>query len=266
MIIAVAGKGGTGKTTFSALTVRALKEAGAGSILAIDADPNSNFGDLLGVKSASTIVEIIDDISKNPGQIPAGITKDRYIDMKIQESLDEEDGFDLLSMGRPEGPGCYCFINNLLRSLIEKLMNNYDYIVIDNEAGMEHFSRRLLRRIESLFIVSDSSVIGVRAAARISVLADELNIKIGERSLVLNKSKNNIAGLKNEINKTGLNLKTVLPLDEEIENAAIKNKNIFSLNGNNSAYNKIVGIITPRLSACAGVSPDRRVGDARSEG
>jgi CO dehydrogenase maturation factor len=254
-IIAIAGKGGTGKTTLAALIIRALKEKLSGSILAIDADPNSNLGELLGVKGSSTIVEIIDEISKNPGQIPAGMTKDRYVDMKVQESLSEEEGFDLLSMGRPEGPGCYCFINNLLRDLIEKLMKNYDYIVIDNEAGMEHLSRRLLRRIETLFIVSDASIIGNRSAARISALTDELNIKTGERFLVLNKSKGNTASLENEIKKTGLKLKTTLPIDAEIEKFSIKNKSVFELNGNN-----------PLVAEIKTITPCLRMGNARSAG
>jgi len=239
-IIAIAGKGGTGKTTLAALIIRALKEAGAGSVLAIDADPNSNLGELLGVKSVSTIVEIIDDISKDLSQIPAGMTKDRYIDMKIQESLNEEEGFDLLSMGRPEGPGCYCFINNLLRDLIKKLMKSYDYIVIDNEAGMEHLSRRLLREIDTLFLTSDSSIIGIRAASRISVLVEELNIKAGKKFLVLNKSKGNAGSLEDEIKKMGLEIATVLPLNEEIEKAAIKNKDIFNLDSSNSVFRKVV--------------------------
>ena len=144
-IIAVAGKGGTGKTTVAALVVKALKERSEGAVLAIDADPNSNLGEILGARPVSTIVGIVDDISKNPGQIPAGMTKDRYLGLRIQEALEEKDNFDLLTMGRPEGPGCYCFVNNLLRELIKKLMNNYAYVVVDNEAGMEHFSRRLVR-------------------------------------------------------------------------------------------------------------------------
>ncbi|MGB2705529.1 MAG: AAA family ATPase [Candidatus Omnitrophota bacterium] len=233
MIIAIAGKGGTGKTTLAALIIRALKGQSAGSILAIDADPNSNLGELLGVKSVSTMVEIVDDISKNLAQIPAGMTKDRYIDMKIQESLNEEGGFDVLSMGRPEGPGCYCFVNNLLRGLIEKLMKNYDYVIIDNEAGMEHLSRRLLRQIDTLFITSDSSIVGIRSAARISGLVDELGIKVRERFLILNKSKDNTKTLKSEIKKTGLNLKTILPLDKKIEDNAVNNKSIFELGDNN---------------------------------
>ena len=238
-IIAIAGKGGTGKTTFASLVIRALKEEGAGSVLAIDADPNSNLGELLGVKDISTIVDIIDDISKDPDQVPKGMTKDRFINLKIQESLNEEDGFDLLSMGRPEGPGCYCFVNNMLRALITKLMKNYSHVVIDNEAGMEHLSRRLVRDIDRLFMISDSSVIGIRAAARISKLVDELKVKTKERSLILNKSKGDLGPLRAEIDKVGLNLKIVLPQNAEIEDAAINNKSVFELKNDNALLNTI---------------------------
>ncbi|UCD55647.1 MAG: AAA family ATPase [Candidatus Omnitrophota bacterium] len=238
-IIAIAGKGGTGKTTLAALIVRILKEENSGSILAIDADPNSNLGELLGVKDISTIVEIIDEISENPGQVPRGITKDRFINLKVQESLNEEEGFDLLSMGRPEGPGCYCFANNMLREVIKKLMDNYSHVVIDNEAGMEHLSRRLVRIIDTLFIISDTTAVGIRSASRISKLADGLNIKIKNRFLILNKSKGNQDLLKAEIDKTALNLKKVLPLNEEIEGASVKSKSIFELSDKNLVLNSV---------------------------
>ena len=243
-IIAVAGKGGTGKTTIASIIIRVLKEAESGPTLAIDADPNSNLGEMLGIKDISTIVEIIDDISRNPGQIPAGMTKDRFIGLKVQESLNEEDGFDLLSMGRPEGPGCYCFINNMLRELMTKLMKSYSNIVIDNEAGMEHLSRRVVRSIDELFIVSDASVIGIRSAGRISRLQDELKIKVKNRYLVLNKSRGSVSLLKDEIKETGLDLKAVLPLDKALEDNAVKNKSVFDLKKNNPALDPIRELLT----------------------
>jgi len=242
-VIAVAGKGGTGKTTITGLVIRAIKEHSQDSILAVDADPNSNLGQALGAESISTIVGIIDDIKKNPDQISAGMTKDRFIDLKIQESLDEKDGYDLMSMGRPEGPGCYCFANNMLRELISKLMNSYEYTVIDNEAGMEHLSRRLVRHIDTLFIVSDNSAVGIRSAARISRLADELNITVKERFLLLNKSRGRSQIIQEEVNKTGLLLKTEMPFSDEIEDAAIANKSVFELNGDNPVLSIVKGLL-----------------------
>jgi CO dehydrogenase maturation factor len=242
-VIAVAGKGGTGKTTIASLIIRALKESGTGSILAIDADPNSNLGEALGAGTVSTIVEIIDDISNNPNQIPKGTSKDRYIDMRIQESLGEEKGFDLLSMGRPEGPGCYCFANNMLRELIKKLMNSYSWVIIDNEAGMEHLSRRLIRQMGSLFIVSDNSAIGIRSASRISALVDELKIKTEKRFLILNKS-GDAGPLKDEIAKASLEVKAILPFNKEVEEASIKGKSVFELSKDNAVLDLIKEILT----------------------
>ena len=241
-VIAIAGKGGTGKTTIAALIIRALKERASGSILAIDADPNSNLGEMLGMERATSIVEIMDSIAGNPGQIPSGVTKDRYIDLKVQESLDEGEGYDLLSMGRPEGPGCYCFANNMLRGLIKKLMKSYSHVVIDNEAGMEHLSRRLVRNIENFIIVSDASVIGIRAAARISKLVDELKITVKEKSFVLNKAKTGPETFKEEIEKGHLSLKIVLPFSEELEDAALKNRPIFDLSNNNPVLSSVRSI------------------------
>jgi CO dehydrogenase maturation factor len=132
--IAVAGKGGTGKTTVAALIVRLLKEKKAGSILAVDADPNHNLGEALGIKTDETIGSIIDEVSRNPEKIPAGMSKDRFIEYRVQTSVAEGEGFDLLSMGRPEGPGCYCYVNNVLRNVAGKLMQDYDYVVIDRKS------------------------------------------------------------------------------------------------------------------------------------
>jgi CO dehydrogenase maturation factor len=239
-ILATAGKGGTGKTTLAALVIRTLKERKAGSVLAIDADPNSNLGEKLGVRHAATIVGIVDDISRDPEQIPLGITKERFLELKIQESLTEEEGFDLLTMGRPEGPGCYCFVNNLLRELIKNLMDDYSYVVIDNEAGMEHLSRRLVRSVDSLLVVSDSTSVGVRSAGRILSLIDELKIAVKEKRLIINKVKGDVlAALKSEIDKTGLPLVTVLPFDGELEESAVQNKNIFALADSNAALDRV---------------------------
>ncbi|HPM43390.1 MAG TPA: carbon monoxide dehydrogenase, partial [Candidatus Omnitrophota bacterium] len=155
-----------------------LARRGKASILAIDADPNSCLAESLGVDAVSSIAGVCEDISKNMGAIPRGMTKDRYIEMRVQESLVETQEFDLLLMGRPEGPGCYCYVNNLLRDIIGDITKSYDFIVIDNAAGMEHISRRTTMEITKLVLVSDYSSVGVKSARRIYDLAGEIGVKM----------------------------------------------------------------------------------------
>lgn len=240
-LIAMAGKGGTGKTTLAALIIRALKDE-AGSLLAIDADPNHNLWQWLGLKRNETVMDMVEDINRNKDSMPPGMTKQRYVDFKIQESLEESNSFDLLSMGRPEGPGCYCYANNLLRDTIEKLAGNYEFVVVDNEAGMEHLSRRLMRRINSLFITSDFSIIGIRSAKNISLLADSLDIKVGEKFLVLNRVSGDPLRLQSEIDKTGLGLAGLIPYDENLEKISIEGGSIFDLEEISPAVKAMKGL------------------------
>ncbi|MFC1631779.1 AAA family ATPase [Candidatus Omnitrophota bacterium] len=238
--IAVCGKGGTGKTTFSALLIQQiLKAQNDKSIIAVDADPNSNLDQALGLSSTSSIVSIVDQIAKNPEQVPAGMSKDRFIEYQIQDTLLEAEGFDLLAMGRPEGPGCYCFVNNLLRSLIEKLSKAYNYMVIDNEAGMEHLSRRTTRKIDLLFIVSDCSVVGLRSAKRILELTRELKLTVQEAKLVLNKSAHGIDNLKPEIEQLGISLAGVIPQDEEVMKVSLVSGNVRALSEDTKAVTAV---------------------------
>ena len=197
--IAVAGKGGTGKTTLVSFIVDYLVRSGAGSVLAVDADPNSNLGEFLGVGITDTIVGIIDEIAADKDKFPAGMTKERLIEYRIQESLIEGEGFDLLVMGRPEGPGCYCYPNSMLREALGRLSRGYKYIVIDNEAGMEHLSRRTARNINYLFITSDPTEPGLRAAKRILDLIKELKISVSKIHLVVNRVKSNVQSLQYRI-------------------------------------------------------------------
>lgn len=196
-------------------------------MLAIDADPNSTLPEALGIKKYETMAGICDDVSKHMDQIPAGMTKERFIEMRIQEALVEEKGFDLLVMGRPEGPGCYCYVNNLLRDLMARLIKNYDFVVIDNAAGMEHISRRTMRAIDKLLLVSDYSIIGIRSAKRIFELANDLGIKMGSSSLVINKVAGFLEPLQGEIRGTGVDFVGAIPFDEEIEKWSISNKSVF---------------------------------------
>ncbi|UCB57746.1 MAG: AAA family ATPase [Candidatus Omnitrophota bacterium] len=238
--IAICGKGGTGKTTLAALVIRWLMNRHKGaSILAVDADPNANLDEALGVKSEKSIVAIADDIAKNPSQIPQGMTRDRYLEYQIQDALSEADGFDLLVMGRPEGAGCYCFVNNLLRTLIERLTKSYAYIVIDNEAGMEHLSRRTTRKIDLLFIVSDYTVVGLRSAKRILDLARELEISVKDTKLIVNRAQGETNKLKEEIGRTGISLTGVIPEDEEISELALAGGNVRKLDETSKAQEAV---------------------------
>ena len=228
--IALAGKGGTGKTTLAALIVRIIKEKKLGSILAVDADPNSNLAQGLGLEVKETIGSILDEISAGADKIPSGMSKDRFIEYRIQTAIVEGEGFDLLAMGRPEGPGCYCYVNNVLRNIVGKLIDDYDYVVIDNEAGLEHLSRRTTRSADALVVVSDATRVGLVSAKRMNELTKELDIKIKKRLLVINQfnqdldkevikdSKLEYIGnipTDNHIAKISLNGNSLLKLDED---------------------------------------------------
>lgn len=228
-IIAITGKGGTGKTTVSALIIRTLLEKKSGGILAVDADPNSSLGETLGLKAEDTISSLCEELLEKKDNLPAGMTKDRFLEYKIQQSLVEEKGISLLTMGRPEGPGCYCYVNNLLKGMIKDLTDNYDFAVIDNEAGMEHLSRKTMRKIDILFVVSDFSTIGIRTAARIYKLACAMEIKLGKSFLIVNKTKDNLPALEKEIQDAGFALAGILPFDTEVEKFSLEAKSIFDL-------------------------------------
>jgi len=234
--IALAGKGGTGKTTISALLIDYLrKNKSNSSILTIDADPNSNLNQVLGVELNDTIVGILDKLASLKDGLPSGMTKNRFIEYEVQNSVSESKGFDLLAMGRPEGPGCYCYVNSVLRGLIDKLSKAYDLVVIDNEAGMEHLSRRIEKSIDTFLIISDYSRVGVRSAKRISDLAKEMKLKIGNKYLIVNMADGDIAPLKEEIKQTELNLAGIIPFDKEIENLNLAGKSIIDNLGKSKA-------------------------------
>ena len=217
----------------TALLVDYLVLAKKGSILAIDADPNSTLPEALGVTGHQTIAGICDEVSRQMGNIPGGMTKERFIEMKIQEALIEEKGFDLLVMGRPEGPGCYCYVNNLLRDLMARVIKNYDFVIIDNAAGMEHISRRTMRAIDKLLLVSDYSVVGVRSARRILELAKDLGISMGSSNLVINKVTGFLEPLQDEIRAVGARFVGALPFNESVNKWSISNKPIFEFEDEN---------------------------------
>jgi CO dehydrogenase maturation factor len=185
--IALAGKGGTGKTTMAGLLIKYLLRHHKTPVLAVDADSNSNLNEVLGVEVTDTVGNAREDMKK--GAVPSGMTKDVFMSMKLEQAVSESEGFDLIVMGRPEGSGCYCAANSLLVGFLEKLVDNYPFIVMDNEAGMEHVSRLTTKNVNVLLLVSDSSRRGLQAALRIDQLARELNIGVGKSYVIINQVK-----------------------------------------------------------------------------
>lgn len=227
--IAVVGKGGTGKTTFLALTARYLLEKEKGTVLAVDADPNANLNEALGMEVTTTISTLIDQ-TKDPKALPVGMTKETFIEYKLQQSLVETQKLDLLVMGGPQGPGCYCYPNDLLRKYMERLDEGYDYLVIDNEAGMEHISRRTIQDIDYLFIISDASVRGVRTAKRAYSLVKNLKTKVGDIYLVVTKGTQEIMeGLKPAIEETGISMIGWIPFDDLVLQYDVDGRPLFEL-------------------------------------
>ncbi|RDV84866.1 AAA family ATPase [Ammonifex thiophilus] len=214
MLLAVAGKGGTGKTTFVALTVKHLLAAGKRPILAVDADPNANLAQALGMEPPPSIASIMQAVAEDREQIPPGMSKDQFVAYRLHQSLEEGKDVDLLVMGGPEGPGCYCYVNHLLRTQLKKMAANYPYVVMDNEAGLEHLSRRTTQNVDFFFIISDATVKGVRSAARISELARSLKLQVGQEYLVINRVRpGDLDVLLPEVEKAGLTLAGTVPAD-----------------------------------------------------
>jgi CO dehydrogenase maturation factor len=239
-VIAMAGKGGTGKTTLAALIVRIIKEKKLGSILAVDADPNSNLAEALGVESKATIGQILDDISAHPDKVSAGMSKDRFIEYQVQTAISEGDGFDVLTMGRPEGPGCYCYVNNVLRNVMARLIKDYTYIIIDNEAGLEHLSRRTTRAADALVVVSDATAAGLKAAGRIIALARELEIKTKKELLVINCYNKDISPEK--IKNFKLDYLGFIPLDKAIKKIELNGNSLMKLKEDTLSLSTLRGI------------------------
>jgi len=213
--IALAGKGGTGKTTVAGLLIKYLVSKGKTPILAVDADANANLNEVLGLEVQDTLGNAREDMKK--GKVPDGMTKDIFISMRMEEALAEAEGFDLLVMGQPEGAGCYCAANSLLTNFLERLTGNYPYIVTDNEAGMEHISRLTTRNVDVLLIVSDSSRRGLQAAERIHALAGHLNIGVVKSYLIVNQVRDPLPEpLLESICQNGLILAGTIPEDRQV--------------------------------------------------
>lgn len=233
-VIAVAGKGGVGKTTLCGLLIQYLCDQNKTPVLAVDADSNSNLNEVLGVEAKQTLGEIREKMKKAASlksEVPSNMSKDVYAEQELFASLTEEEKFDLLVMGRSQGAGCYCFVNSLLQRQLNSIQDNYEYVVVDNEAGMEHISRGLLSKIDAIVLVSDCSRRGIQAAARIADLAEELNIKPEKMGLIVNRAPNGelSEGTKEEIENRKLNLFGIVPSDELVYDYDCDGKAIVNL-------------------------------------
>ncbi len=238
--VAMAGKGGTGKTTVAGLIIRALLKKGKSPILAVDADANCNLNEVLGVKLTETIGKIREEVL----QVPPGMTKDAYIGYRVQEALVESNGFDLIAMGRPEGAGCYCYANVLCKKYVDILADNYNYVVIDNEAGLEHMSRRTTHGADIMVVVTDASQRGVITASRIRDLAEELKLKIKKTVLIINRVEGELSEeTKREVEKTGLELAAILPADQTIKEYDEKGISTLTLPDDNIVLKKIEAFV-----------------------
>ncbi len=219
--IAVAGKGGVGKTTTCGMIIDYLCKKQEGPVLIVDADANSNLNEVLGVEVETSLGEIREEMAQaelHGGTIPAGMTKADYAEFKFNSALIEEDDFDMLVMGRTQGKGCYCYVNGVLKTQIDKYAKNYRYLVMDNEAGLEHVARGTLPHVDTMLLISDCSRRGIQAVARIAEMINEMSLNPTQMGLIVNRAPNGVLddGVKAEIEKHNLKLFGVLPHDEAV--------------------------------------------------
>ena len=231
--IGLAGKGGTGKTTIAGLLIKYLVEKGKTPVLAVDADANANLNEVLGLEVLETLGDAREKMKTG---VSSGMTKDVFMEMKLQEAIVESSGFDLIVMGRPEGAGCYCAANSLLTQYLEKLIDNYSYVVMDNEAGMEHISRLTTNDIDLLLVVSDPTRRGIQAAGRIVELTHSLGLNIDRRHLIINQSRaGQSEAITQAVQEYGLDLIGMVPEDPEVRDFDLNGKATVELANENQA-------------------------------
>ena len=238
-LIAVTGKGGVGKTTLSALLIRQLLAGGRTPVLAIDADPNSCLDEALGVKAEKTVGHAREEVRQEAQG--ASISKQEMLQLKISEGLVESNGFDLIAMGRPEGAGCYCYANSVLKSVIAELSGAYPYVVLDNEAGLENLSRRIVQKVDMLVLVSDAGSAGLMTLTRLHTLAVEMGIEYSRLLLVINRLRGDrLPERVEDIRlKTGADAVIGLPDNDEVAEFSEQNKSILNLSEQNPVLVKV---------------------------
>ncbi|HJW90503.1 MAG TPA: AAA family ATPase [Anaerolineales bacterium] len=258
--IALAGKGGVGKTTIAAMLIKYLAQEKAAEILAIDADPSSNLNMVLGLDLDWTVGDIREDMLAQVktslasggaamGALPGGISKREYLDYQVRSSLSEGNRFDLIAMGRSEGAGCYCAVNHNLREVIDAISKNYRYVVIDNEAGMEHLSRRTTRDVQHLLIVSDPTQRGLVAAERIANLRKELDIEVEHAYLIINRLSGSVpAALAAQVEKLDIPFLGVVPSDDELTTFEFSGRPLVEVEDSSPVFRKVAEMMGGILS------------------
>lgn len=234
--IAMAGKGGVGKTTVSALIVRYFSKNPKEPLLAIDADPNSNLGETLGMTIENTVGDIRENFMKDPQGVPSGMDKVLYLEMLMNQVLIEQKAFDLLVMGRQEGQGCYCMVNNILNRFADELESNYKYLLVDNEAGMEHLSRRTSGKVDMLLMVTDYALRGLRAVGRIHEMLDDLKLDVRNKGLIVNRAPETLSkAFLDEVESIGVPIICTIPEDPNLLEFDMERRSMLELSDDSPA-------------------------------
>ena len=247
--IAVAGKGGTGKTSVSSLVIRYLIKNGSGPVLAVDADANANLGDSIGLSAKQTIGSVLAEFQGDKIKIPPGMTKQNYLEYKLNEVLVESTQLDLVTMGRGEGQECYCYPNVVLRKFIDTLADNYPYMVMDNEAGMEHLSRATTQNVDELFLISNHSVKGIRTIARMRDLVSELNLIVKRQSVIINLVPGKLdPHISKELDNLGIEPSAIIPEDKEVYKYDLELKPLLNLPDTSKAVKAVNNLMSSLLN------------------
>ncbi|MDD5590818.1 MAG: AAA family ATPase [Dehalococcoidales bacterium] len=247
--VALAGKGGSGKTSIASLIIRYLKENGSGSILAIDADPNANLGESLGLEVKQTVGMILDQFQRDKIEIPPGMTKEAYLEYRLNGVIVEDDKLDLVTMGRGEGSGCYCYPNLVLRKFVDRLVENYAYLVMDNEAGLEHLSRRTTQDVDELLIIANPTVKGVRTVARIRDIVAQLKLRVKRQSVILNPAPPRLPPIvEQELLRLEIEPAALIPLDEELCQYDVELRPLLDLPGTSRAVRAVNDLMAKLIS------------------